>query len=141
MQQRWNLKHQLRLCPASFVSRNLRSHISHLRQVHSNDPEFSLVCGIQHCRQHFSTFGAFNSHVYCVHRASMGLQSELQSPNEFSLSSSHDQQESILSIDPEEEVVSHTVSKTTSLLEIFNMMFGTFWVPARLTNKKKPLHS
>lgn len=84
-----------------FLSRNLRSYVSHLRQVHSNDPGFSLVCGIQHCCQHFTTFGAYNSHVYRVHRASMGL----QSPNDSSdLSSSDDHQETILSTDPEDEV-------------------------------------
>jgi hypothetical protein len=59
------------------------------------------VCGIEYCRQHFTTFGAYNSHVYRVHRASMGL----QSPNYFSsLSSNHDQQETIPSTDAEEEV-------------------------------------
>ena len=57
----------------SLLSPNLRGHISHLRQVHSEDPGFSLVCGIQECSQRFTTFGAFNSHVYRVHRSSLGL--------------------------------------------------------------------
>ena len=57
----------------SFLSPSLRAHISHLRQVHAKDSNFSLVCGIQQCDQRFSTFGSYNSHVYRVHRNSLGL--------------------------------------------------------------------
>ena len=55
------------------LSPNLRSYVSHLRQVHSKDPNFSLTCEIRGCSQLFSTFGAFNSHVYRAHRDSLGL--------------------------------------------------------------------
>ena len=56
-----------------FLSPTLRIHVSHLRQVHSKDNPFSVICGIQHCRQQFSTFGAYNSHVYRMHRNSLQL--------------------------------------------------------------------
>lgn len=61
-------------CPlCNLLSPNLRAHISHIRQVHSKQPNFSLVCGIDQCPQVFTSFGAFNSHVYRKHRASLGL--------------------------------------------------------------------
>ena len=53
-----------------YLSPTLRIH---LRQVHSKDDQFSVICGIQQCRQRFSTFGAYNSHVYRMHRSSLGL--------------------------------------------------------------------
>ena len=55
------------------LSPDLRSYISHVRQVHSKDPNFSLTCEIRECSQQFSSFGAFNSHVYRAHRDSLGL--------------------------------------------------------------------
>ena len=55
------------------LSPNLRSYVGHVRQVHSKDPNFSLICEIRGCSQQFSTFGAFNSHVYRAHRDSLGL--------------------------------------------------------------------
>lgn len=57
----------------SVLSPNLRAHISHIRQVHSKDPNLSIAYGIQQCSQRFSTFGAYNSHVYRVHRSALGL--------------------------------------------------------------------
>ena len=56
-----------------YLSPNLRVYVSHLRLVHSKESQFSLVCGIQECSQHFSTFGAYNSHVYHMHRSNLGL--------------------------------------------------------------------
>ena len=56
-----------------YLSPTLRIHVSHLRQVHSKDDPFSVICGIEQCRQRFSTFGAYNSHVYRMHRNSLGL--------------------------------------------------------------------
>jgi hypothetical protein len=56
-----------------YLSPTLRIYISHLRQVHSKDDKFSVICGIQQCRLRFSTFGAYNSHVYRMHRSSLGL--------------------------------------------------------------------
>ena len=81
-----------------FLSPNIRSHVSHLRQVHSSDPGFSLVCGIHHCHQHFSTFGAYNSHVYRSHRASLGLDTI------SSVFSNDDQQDLISSTNFKEEI-------------------------------------
>ena len=73
-----------------FLSPSIRSNVSHLRQVHSG---FSLVCGIHHCHQHFSTFGAYNSHVYRSHRTSLGL----DIPNTLSSVSSYDDQQDLIS--------------------------------------------
>ena len=50
--------------------------VSHLRLVHSGDPNFELVCGIGGCQQEFRTFSAFSSHVYRSHRAALGLLAE-----------------------------------------------------------------
>ena len=57
----------------NLLSPDLRSYISHLRQIHSKQPNFSLTCGIQECSLEFKTFSAFNSHVYRVHRDSLHL--------------------------------------------------------------------
>ena len=56
-----------------YLSPNIRTHISHIRQVHSNCRGFSLLCGIEQCSRQFTTFGAYNSHVYRVHRSVLGL--------------------------------------------------------------------
>lgn len=52
-----------------------RLYVSHLRVVHSKDPSFHLMCGIDGCREVFRTFSAFNSHVYRHHRDVMGVNS------------------------------------------------------------------
>ena len=57
----------------SLLSPNLWTYISHVRQVHSKQPNFSLICGIQGCSQEFRAFSAFNSHVYHAHRDTLGL--------------------------------------------------------------------
>lgn len=54
------------LCSISLVS--IRSYISHIRLCHYKDTDFELTCGISDCVAVFSTFGAFNSHVYRHHR-------------------------------------------------------------------------
>ena len=59
------------ICP--LLSPNPRSHVGHIRQVHSEDPAFTLECGLEGCNKIFTTFGAFNSHVYRTHRNSLGL--------------------------------------------------------------------
>ena len=66
---------QYPLC--SYQVLKLKQLVSHLRLVHSGDPNFELVCGIGGCQQKFCTFSAFNSHVYRIHRAALGLQAEL----------------------------------------------------------------
>lgn len=55
------------------LSPSLKAHISHLRLVHSDDDRFSLTCGIQECDKQFTSFSGYNSHVYRVHRSSLGL--------------------------------------------------------------------
>ena len=57
-----------------FFSPNLTQHVSHLRLVHSQDPNFSTDCGIGSCSKRFSTFAAFNTHIYRHHRSELGLQ-------------------------------------------------------------------
>ena len=64
-----------RHCPiCSLLLPGIQQCISHLRQVHRNDTEFSLRSFISDdCSQTFKTFGGFNSHVYQKHRNCFGL--------------------------------------------------------------------
>ena len=62
-------------CPiCSLLLPGIQQCVSHLRQVHRNDTDFSLRCFItDDCTQTFSTFGGFNTHVYRKHRDCFGL--------------------------------------------------------------------
>ena len=67
-------------CPlCGFLSPSLQLHVSHFRMVHSNDPNFSVTCGIDSCVELFRSFSAYNSHVYRRHRAALGINSPLSS--------------------------------------------------------------
>ena len=57
-----------------YFSPSLALHVSHLRLVHSRDPSFYLLCGIDCCLEEFRTFSSFNSHVYRCHRIALGLE-------------------------------------------------------------------
>ena len=63
-------------CPiCSCTSRTLKLHVSHLRLVHSKDTAFSMMCGVDGCREVFRAFSAFNSHIYRHHRQAIGVSS------------------------------------------------------------------
>ena len=81
-------------CPlCGYQVLKLQQLVSHLRLVHSGDPNFELVCGIGGCQQEFHAFSAFSSHVYRSHRAALGLLTEDPSDKE---SPSSSQQEVIV---------------------------------------------
>ena len=42
--------------------------LSHLAAVHSSDPQFDVVCGIEGCCKRYSIFSSLKSHVYRHHR-------------------------------------------------------------------------
>ena len=86
-------------CPlCAYQVLRLQQLVSHLRLVHSGDPNFELVCGIGGCRQRFGAFSAFNSHVYRFHRAALGLSDEQLMPSdEENLPSNSQEAEGIVS--------------------------------------------
>ncbi len=56
-------------CPlCNFISPNRNLWLSHIRGVHSNDDDFSMVCGISECTATYSKCSSFISHVYRKHR-------------------------------------------------------------------------
>lgn len=61
------------------LSQNLTLYISHLRLVHSKDRSFSVKCGIEDCREVYTAFAAFSSHVYRHHRVTLGLERDVSS--------------------------------------------------------------
>ena len=64
-------------CPlCGFFSPSFRLFVSHLRLVHSTDSAFRVSCNVGECSQEFTSFSAFNSHVYRWHRAAIGLEHE-----------------------------------------------------------------
>lgn len=61
-------------CPlCESLSLSFKLYVSHLRVVHSKDPSFNIMCGVDGCREVFRAFSAFNSHVYRHHRAVVGV--------------------------------------------------------------------
>ena len=72
-------------CPlCSYFSPNLTLHVSHLRLVHAKDPSFNITCSIGGCREVFTAFAAYNSHVYRHHRVALGLETCPDSGNVIS---------------------------------------------------------
>lgn len=115
------------------LSPNLRSYVGHVRQVHSKDPNFSLTCEIRGCSQQFSTFGAFNSHVYRAHRDSLGLSTS--SDDNDTPDPEHSSEEPATSTLQSE----FPVLKTLNSLKICSMIFGIFWVLTNSRSKEKQL--
>ena len=61
-------------CPlCGSPSFTFKLYVSHLRLVHSKDPAFNIMCGVDGCREIFGAFSAFNSHVYRHHRPVIGV--------------------------------------------------------------------
>ena len=61
-------------CPiCSSASLSLKLYVSHLRLIHSKDPSFNIMCGVDGCREVFRAFSAFNSHIYRHHREAIGV--------------------------------------------------------------------
>lgn len=66
-------------CPlCHYLCPSLALYISHLRLVHNGDPTFNASCPIDCCEKAFSTFSAFDSHIYRDHRAALGLDHETE---------------------------------------------------------------
>jgi hypothetical protein len=64
-------------CPmCTFEARSLKIVLSHLRSVHSNDPRFNVMCGLEGCSSTFTTFSALYSHIYRRHPSSGIVSSE-----------------------------------------------------------------
>ena len=73
-------------CPlCGFLSPSLTLYVSHLRLVHSQDRNFSVICGISNCTKSFRRFAAFGSHVYRHHRSDLGLEKSETLVGEHSL--------------------------------------------------------
>ena len=55
-------------CPmCSFGAPSITTLLSHLRSVHSMDPHFHVMCGIDGCVNTSKTFSALYSHIYRHH--------------------------------------------------------------------------
>lgn len=64
------LKFSEKKCPmCTFEARSVKIVLSHLRSVHSNDPRFNVMCGLEGCFHTFRTFSALYSHIYRRHRS------------------------------------------------------------------------
>ena len=76
-----------RKCPlCHYLCPSLALYISHLRLVHNGDPTFNVSCPIDCCEKPFSTFSAFNSHIYRDHRATLGLEPFVETEFQISVS-------------------------------------------------------
>ena len=55
-------------CPlCEHIGRSIPLVLSHIRAVHSHDPNFLVCCGIESCCYTAKTFSALYSHVYRRH--------------------------------------------------------------------------
>ena len=61
-------------CPfttrCTFVAANIPLILSHLRAVHSSDPDFFATCGIDGCSSTLRSFRSLYQHIYRKHRNS-----------------------------------------------------------------------
>ena len=63
-------------CPlCDFRSPTTPLLLSHLRSVHSSDPQFNVTCGINGCTVSSRSFSALYSHIY-RHRPNEGVVSK-----------------------------------------------------------------
>lgn len=57
-----------KLCPlCTFEALSVKTVMSHLRAVHSNDPHFAVTCGLNGCGTTSRSFPALYTHVYRYH--------------------------------------------------------------------------
>lgn len=55
-------------CPmCSFEAPTVKLVLNHLRNVHSNDPRFHVMCGIDGCARTYRKFSGLHSHLYRCH--------------------------------------------------------------------------
>lgn len=55
-------------CPlCTFEAPSVKNVLSHLRAVHSSDPNFAVTCGLNGCGTTSRSFSALYSHVYRHH--------------------------------------------------------------------------
>lgn len=55
-------------CPlCKFEGRTVQIVLSHIRLVHSNDPNFVVPCGLNGCATTSKSFGSLYSHIYRHH--------------------------------------------------------------------------
>ena len=55
-------------CPmCSFEAPTVKLVLSHLRSVHSNDPRFHVMCGIDGCARTYRRYSGLHSHLYRCH--------------------------------------------------------------------------
>ena len=66
-------------CPICvFMALTIPLILSHLRLVHANDPNFSVVCGIDGCCTTAKSFSALYQHIYRKHKDAGIINSRLE---------------------------------------------------------------
>ena len=66
----------------SFEAPTVRLVLSHLRSVHSSDPRFNVMCGIDGCARTYRTFSGLHSHIYRCHWTSTrGITNSVDTPS------------------------------------------------------------
>ena len=67
-------------CPlCNFDSPNVPLLLSHLRSVHSSDPNFLVTCGLSGCTVSSKSFSALYSHIY-RHHHNIGIVNRRHTP-------------------------------------------------------------
>ena len=53
------------LCESQFATVSI--FMTHLKMVHSNEPNFCIQCNMQECQRMFRNFYTFHNHIYSMH--------------------------------------------------------------------------
>lgn len=64
------------ICPyqdTAYRRMELKHYLSHIREVHSYLPGFSITCGMYGCPRTFRNFLTFRSHIYDLHGGDSGI--------------------------------------------------------------------
>ena len=53
------------LCESQFATISI--FMTHLKLIHSNEPNFNMQCNLQGCQRTFKNFYTYRNHVYSIH--------------------------------------------------------------------------
>jgi hypothetical protein len=71
LEQKMSSKISDKKCPmCSFNASTVKLVLSHLRSVHSSDPRFHVMCGIDGCASTYRKYSGLHSHLYRCHWSS-----------------------------------------------------------------------
>ena len=110
-------------CPlCNFASPTRNQWISHLRSVHHNDDNFSVVCGIRDCTATYTKCASIVSHVYRKHREALSVSGDARS---FTTTSLVPDAQLSSYYDPSDLQIDQSVSRSVDMEHTISQILGT----------------